>query len=292
MINRLTDEQVARFPEFVDKWLAIGLSTERIDRDSANAYAQKLMKFLKRDHVSTIVLDGPIHAFVGAMMLSSQVRSQVESQVWSQVGSQVGSFIWPYMSGSFWSSWCSYFDFMQWLVAKLSDWSVVRESTEFGLIYPLEYLVVVSEKPSTLKLRDQLLHCDDGPSWLYADGTAGWSIGGVQVDEQVVMRPETQNIAQISGEQNAEIKRIRIERFGWQRYLVDIGAKPVHSRRNDVEGTRESLMKTEDGMACLVCACPSTGKVFALEVDPEIETCEQAQSYLHPKKHGFCIGAS
>ncbi len=195
------------------------------------------------------------------------------------------------MSGAFWSSYGAYYDYLSSLVA-LPEWSIVRDATMFGPIYPLKNIVVVSEKPRSIKMLDGVLHCESGPAWEYADATRGWSISGVAVREQIVMRPETQTIYEIHAEPNEEVKRIRIERFGWERYLKDVGAKPVHSRRNDVDGTRESLMRTVEGMACLVCACPSTGKVFALEVDPSLETCEQAQRYLHPTSSGICLGAT
>ena len=38
VINTITDEQKARFPEFVDKWVKIGLSTEPADFDTAEKY--------------------------------------------------------------------------------------------------------------------------------------------------------------------------------------------------------------------------------------------------------------
>jgi len=223
--------------------------------------------------------------------VESQVWSQVESQVRSQVESQVRSFTWPYLDGSFMSSYCAFYDYFSELV-ELADWSLIYDATGLGLIYPLRNVVVICEKPIAIKMQDGVLHCETGPAWEYADNTRGWSINGVAVAEKVVLRPDEQTLTEIRGEKNEEVKRIRIERFGWERFLKDVGANPVHSRRNDVDGTRESLMRTEDGLACLVCACPSTGKVFALEVDPSLETCEQAQNYLHPTKSGICLGAT
>jgi hypothetical protein len=105
----------------------------------------------------------------------------------------------------------------------------------------------------------------------------------------VIERPESQSVDAIKLESNEEIKRIRIERFagqnteptdGWKRYLSAIGAKVADSRRNDIENTKEALMKTPDGMSVLVCACPSTARVYALEVAQSVESCEQAQRWL------------
>jgi hypothetical protein len=114
----------------------------------------------------------------------------------------------------------------------------------------------------------------------FADGWGIYSINGVAVDEQVVMRPETQTIQQIRDEQNEEVRRIRIDRYGWENYLTEIGAELINERRNDIEGTREYLFKTDDGMVALMCICPSTGKCFTLEVPPETTTCRAAQSWL------------
>jgi len=37
MIKDITDEQVAKFPEYVEKYIRIGLSTDRMDKDAAVA---------------------------------------------------------------------------------------------------------------------------------------------------------------------------------------------------------------------------------------------------------------
>jgi len=70
-----------------------------------------------------------------------------------------------------------------------------------------------------------------------------------------------------------------IEQMTWKKYLNLTNAKVIDSRFNDIEGTKESLMAYKYGKI-LVCACPSTARVYALEVNEECQTCKQAQSYL------------
>lgn len=125
----------------------------------------------------------------------------------------------------------------------------------------------------------------------FADGWTLWNINGVNVDEQIVMQPETQTVQQIKSEENEEVKRIRIERFGWEKYLTAVNARVLDHRRNDIEQTDESLMRADD-MNVLVCACPSTARVYALEVDPQVETCEQAQNWLWNNSGIRVIGRS
>jgi hypothetical protein len=112
------------------------------------------------------------------------------------------------------------------------------------------------------------------------------------VDEQVVLRPETQTAGQIRRERNAETKRIRIERFGWGCYLAEVGAVVIDRRRNDIEATRETLFRTPDRAKILVCACPSTARVYALAVPRDVRTCERAQAWLSSGLSGRIINGA
>ena len=105
-------------------------------------------------------------------------------------------------------------------------------------------------------------------------------IGGVFVDEQVVLRLQNDNMDQIRRVQDAKVKRITIERLAWDHYRIDGGAVTIDRRRNEVEATRETLLRTPEGETVLVCACPSTARIHRLAVPSQIQTCEQAQAWL------------
>jgi hypothetical protein len=143
-----------------------------------------------------------------------------------------------------------------------------------------EDTVYVSKKLTILSYNDSFqLHNESGPACAFPDGYSIWLLNNVSVTEQIVMRPETQTIEEIRNEPNEEVKRIRIERYGMEKYLAEIEAKLLDRRTNHIEGTRELLYKADD-MVFILCICPSTGKDFCLEVDPGIRTCEDAQRYL------------
>jgi len=105
MIGKLSEKQIEKFPEYVDKWLKIGLSTEPITLDQArlivnNVYS-RLLGFKSPKQI--IILDSPLSIWIGICQLFSrnqvedqvwhqvrnQVKNQVENQVWNQVGDQV-----------------------------------------------------------------------------------------------------------------------------------------------------------------------------------------------------------
>jgi len=115
-IDKLTPEQTARFGEWTENWVKIGLSTEPADFDRATAAALKAYEAanLKRPMV-ILRMGSPYAATLGGALawmylqeLSKKVklpkvRSQVESQVWSQVGSQVESQVESQVRSQVWS---------------------------------------------------------------------------------------------------------------------------------------------------------------------------------------------
>jgi len=139
---------------------------------------------------------------------------------------------------------------------------------------------IVTDKPLRQKINaNEDPHCDDGPAIEYGDGFRLYMLEGHHVDEQLVMRPETQTIKQIDGEANADIRAIRVQRYGWPKYLKDSGARTLDYRHNIIENTHEALMETTRGERRLVATCP-TGRMFSMGVESTVNTCEEAQAWL------------
>ena len=226
-----------------------------------------------------------------------QVWDQVGAQVGDQVGAQVGDQVWAQVGaqvyGAHDANWLGFYNFFSETdtcdTSKLNGlWEIAQSC---GWWHPMQGAVIFQHRHDAVHLIDGQLHNDLGPSVHYRDGLSVWSIRGVRVDEQIVMKPETQTIKQINGESNAEIKRIRIERYGWENYLRKTDARVLEERQNDIEATVESLMQAGD-MRVLVGACPSTGRVYAMEVDPSCDNCDAAKNYLQGGNKFNLIGAS
>ena len=226
--------------------------------------------------------------------LDDQVHGQLDDQLHGQLDDQVRSASY---TSIFWRFWSAYYECGS-IAGVRFDQDIFRAWRAWCRCVPHVFSwkksPVVSANPVEVHWdqRGERLSNDNGPALLFSDNWAVWVISGVRVDEQIVMRPSSQSVTQIREEQNEEVKRIRIERFGWQRYLHEIGATVADERLNDVEGTREALMKTPDGMVSFVGRCRSTGRVYFLEVDPSVETCEQAQRWLRNGRDMNLIGAS
>jgi len=127
------------------------------------------------------------------------------------------------------------------------------------------------------------VHRVDGPAVEDADGTKAWYLHGIKTNEKLVRNLNSLTVKDIFlYTKNVELLTFLIERFGWANYLKGINAKPIDSRDNVVENTKEALYKVLSGIIdgkIFVVTCP-TGRIFALHVPYSINTCEQAQRWL------------
>jgi hypothetical protein len=97
-----------------------------------------------------------------------------------------------------------------------------------GWWWPYQHVAIVSERPVELH-RDEpgRLHRGDGPALAYPGGFAlhawrGMPMPAGFIDTLSGLTPE-----RIDGERNAELRRVLLEHYGYDRYLREVGAKPV-----------------------------------------------------------------
>ena len=89
-------------------------------------------------------------------------------------------------------------------------------------------------KPRVHKETNRRLHNANGPA-LESDVENLYFWHGVLVPAFVIVKPEWITIKHIQTEDNAEVRRVMIERYGEDRYIVDSGMKPV--AHDEVFGT-------------------------------------------------------
>jgi hypothetical protein len=117
---------------------------------------------------------------------------------------------------------------------------------------------------------------------MWRDGSALWAIHGVRVPAWLVMDPGRLTIARIQSEQNAEVRRIMMERFGFDRYIADSGALPIHA---DACGTLYRCELDGDEPLVMVRVKNSTpevdgqSKFYTLRVPPDVTTARAAVAW-------------
>ena len=229
---------------------------------------------------------------VGASVRASvwdSVRASVWDSVRASVRDSVGDSVWAMLYSSHDAGWISYVEFMRNELGLREQTEKHRPLTALcklcGWWAPYKNVAIVQHRHCELhRDSDGRLHNESGMSVKYRDGWGVWSIHGVTVDEQVIMRPETQTVDQIGNESNEEVRRVRIERYGWERYLRESNAQVASTRFNERDRQPESLYVMKNGMKRLAVSDPSTGRRYCLGVPGEVETCEQAQSWM---SHGL-----
>ena len=101
---------------------------------------------------------------------------------------------------------------------------------------------------------------------------------GVAVDERVAFRPGEITAAEVLAERNAELRRVKMERIGFDRFVeeadpttLDVDADPGGERR-----LLRVDLEDDEPLVVVAVRCPSTGGRYVLRVPPDTKTCRQA----------------
>jgi hypothetical protein len=310
-IDKLTPEQIAEFPKYVEKWTAIGLSTERADFDTAEKAVRELYKISGLQQPKVILRMGsPYSASLGgylAVHLLNEIfnkKNKVESQVWSQVGSQVESQVRSqvesqdsgfgnYRSGQFWASWFAFIAFLRDLCFwenKILERHKHDEALGLscGWVWWHEDVCVISNRPTKINRDEQgRLHSDKECSIQYPDGWGLWTWHGVNVEKYVIESPEKITVDDIEKETNAEVRRVKITRYGQDRYLLDSHAEKIHQDEFGVLYRKEIKDDEPLVMVKVVNSTPEPDgsfKDYFLRVDPELRPLYENNRRGEPQK--------
>ncbi|MGQ4729091.1 MULTISPECIES: DUF6745 domain-containing protein [Streptomyces] len=98
-----------------------------------------------------------------------------------------------------------------------------------GWWWPYEHAVVITERPDVLH-RDEAGRLDhgEGPALAYGDGFALHAWRGMPVPAAFLEELSSLTPERIRAEENAELRRVMLEYYGYDRYLSESGAEPVH----------------------------------------------------------------
>jgi hypothetical protein len=153
-----------------------------------------------------------------------------------------------------------------------SRWYPLFQAFEAGLwlFFVCEDKMVVLTLPTIHRDEDNRLHKLTGPAFTYGDVNE-YYVHGVNVPADIIEEPSSITAARIDAEQNVEVRRIMIDMFTPERYIVESGAQKVHE---DTYGIlwRKSVPGDEDiVMVEVVNSTPEpdgTHKHYWLRVDP------------------------
>ena len=217
--------------------------------------------------------------------VGAQVRDQVWAQVWDQVWAQVWAQVRRSCYGSHDANWLGFHAaFQEFGIEQCKRLRPLMDLAQHsGWWWPFRGAVVVTRKPNLLS-RDSAnrLHSATGPALRYPGGWSIWAWHGLRVPQRLIEQPETITVAEIDGERNTEIRRVLLDRYGVDRYMLDSGAKVVHEDRFGQLLRRELADDEPIVMVKVKNSTPESDgsiKTYMLRVPPTVTTCREGVAW-------------
>ncbi len=189
--------------------------------------------------------------------------------------------------GNFWGQYVSFLTFFRYVAKLKIDYSTFdyyeKLAIHSGSRFMHKKFCIISDRPLFIKQDDQHRpHCDTGPYIKWRDGAALYCVHGVRVPAWIIEQPDKITVQSIEDQENAEIKRIMIDKYGLGNYINKSGSVELHQDefgilyRKDVEND-ESIVTV-----CVVNSTPEldgTHKKYWLRVPPNMKTAKEAVAW-------------
>lgn len=179
-IDKLTPEQEALIPKYVEEYRAIGLDTKTTDRQKAEAAICLAFRYMQ---AKKLIPDKGVPEFIwttnpfkAATLAAQHAKGDTDVTI-EEVRDQANYAAY----GSFEAYWVVLYAFIaeQLPVEKDNLIDIVKDIiAEAGLYWTFEDLVVICPKPSAIHMKDGKLHNLEGHALQYADGTGLYAVEG------------------------------------------------------------------------------------------------------------------
>lgn len=235
-MKELTEKNKAAAPQYVDKWVGIGLDTNRITLDEAIDIIHPIQtELLDSKATPVLIFDNPLLCWIACHFAKQNVPindipAKVKEFVDGKNRFKLEPFCSPFLSGSFSVPNFSFYDFMfnevgvEIVPELLRKYKIWEASTKLGMIFPLENVCIVSQKPIKISRNDEgRIHADcDGPAIEYAGemGEKIYALNGTVVPEWLATTPSGKlTLEQYNSVSNADVRMEFVRKFGIERML-------------------------------------------------------------------------
>ena len=294
-IEQLTNDQVAKFPFYINKWKQIGLCTLPAHRKMAEegirlAYATAKLKAPRIVWTTSPLVSGLVRHFLRDQKFMDNIGKNVWDSVGDSVGASVRDSVWASVRDSVGASgygqhdanWIGFYDYFR-------TECLLKEETErlvgltmitnaAGWYLPHEKICWVSERHNILNLNAKgQLHHEGGIALAYPDGWGIYALNGVRVDpwmaEMSIQDMEAKQVITIT---NVDQRREVIRRMGVDLLVHRLGAK-VLDKHGDYQLLSANLGEGFEDCRMLKMLNPSLEGVWHVEgVHPDCDTVEKA----------------
>jgi hypothetical protein len=157
-----------------------------------------------------------------------------------------------------------------------------------GWWWSLPEVAVLTERPRRLARDPEgRPHCATGPALAYPDGWELYAWHGVLVPRRVALAPETLTAQEIASEPDVEVRRVMLERFGAERYLLETNAEVLDEDERGILYRAELPGDEPLVMVRVRDATPDRAgerKEYWLRVPPTTRTAREAVAWTFDKR--------
>jgi hypothetical protein len=271
MITELTEAQTRMMPHYVDKWITVGMDTNRIDHDRASVAINAMYKNADLSPPKEILFaDGPQAGFDLYMKLG---------------GSNVNNFLGGIMFGNHEAHWLSLYDYFHHEVGVKNlekVFPLIEVAKSCGWVYCAADTAIVMDRPDHVKMDEQnRLHCENGPAILYPDGFTVYSWHGVRIPGEWIENRASLTAAVALKVENIEQRRAACEILGWASVIEQLDCKVIDEDADPMIGTLLEVDIPDVGRERFLKVVCGTGRTFCLCVPPDMKTAMQAQAWTY-----------
>jgi hypothetical protein len=276
-IDKITPEQEARFPEWVEKWTKIGLSTERADFKTANEAVLKLYEIIGRPKPQVLLAPSPKAAIITGLTIENDGKKPTKQQCRDAVQDTYG--------GAMVAPWNAYVTFLRdvlgWEDETLAAFAHGEAlCVSCGWVWWGKKVCMIIDRPEIIRTNDEdVLHCEDGPAIRYTDGWSVYSWNGVRVPGEWIENRETLDPRIALTWENIEQRRCAAEIIGWDKVLDKLDSKIIDDDGDPEIGILIEVDLPDVGRERFLKVQCGTGRIFALPVPPDMKSALEAQSW-------------
>lgn len=267
MITALTEDQIAKFPEYNKKWLEIGLSTTDIDVPKALACLKEAYQNVKIPFPDKYeVYDSPFAA-IDAMKEKHGISVNADDFIYGA-------------HDTFWLARNDYYLNVLGLecCAALSPFIEFAKHCGWALIY--DELVVLTRKPISIKLdAENRTHCENDYAIKFADNTGITIWHGNNVPSEWIFDKSSITPEVLFQWENADQRRCACEIVGWINVLKHLDAKLIDEDPEKTVGSLYEVDLPNSGKERFLVAFDlNVGKMVGLPVAREMQTALEANA--------------
>lgn len=269
-IDKLTDAQIAKMPEYVKMWTDIGLSTDPVDLENAKVAVCSAYRLAGlKEPTMFYVADSPISAID---MIKKMDPSKSSQNIFNEM-----------IYGSQDAHWLGFYQFF----SKEVDLDCVKPlegmielANHTGWLNVYEDAVVFQHRPEIIKFdAEKRLHCEDGPAIRYRDGYSLYSWHGTRIPSEWITNKSALTAKIAITWENIEQRRCACEILGWAKILKELDSKVIDEDHDPEIGTLLEVTIPNVGKEKFLRVLCGTKREFALPVPPEMRSALEAQAW-------------